>query len=340
MLAALAATVLAAPLPVIGLHLGAPAKANVEKFCDFITKDLKPMGVNLLVLEVDYDFQFKSHPEMGDKGDMSAADAKKIASTCKAAGIELVPQTNLLGHQSWAETNGRLLAKHPEFDETPGKYKGNKDIYCRSYCPNHPGVHQFVFDLVDEIADAFDAKAFHVGLDEVFILGDKDCKRCAGKSTASLFAQEVNALHDHFKSKGRRMYMWGDRFLDGRANGLGEWEAATNGTESAVDMVPKDIVICDWHYEKAEPTAAFFAYKGFDVLSCPWRKADVAKGQVAFMRSLLAANKSIAAHAKGVLATTWTGAEGFIDALHGKDGNKATKESAETFRAMVESANR
>lgn len=337
MVAALAAAVLFAPLPVVGLHLGAPSRGNLQKFCDFITKDLKPMGVNLLVLEVGYNFQFKSRPEMADPGGLSAADAKKIATACEDAGIELVPESNLLGHQSWAETNDRLLTKHPEFDETPGKYPGNKGIYCRSYCPNHPDVHKVVFDLIDEIGDAFGARAYHCGMDEVFILGDKDCKRCAGKTTAQLFAQEVNALHDHLKSKGRKMYMWGDRFLDGRANGLGEWEAATNGTEAAIDMVPKDITICDWHYEKAEPTPAYFAYKGFDVLACPWRKPQVAKDQVALVRALQAANPKMSSRAKGVMCTVWSGGDSFMAAFAG-GGNKEAKENVETFRAMVAAA--
>ena len=35
-----------------------------------------------------------------------------------------------------------------EFDETPGKYPNNEGIYCRSYCPLHPEVHEVLFDLV------------------------------------------------------------------------------------------------------------------------------------------------------------------------------------------------
>ena len=40
--------------------------------------------------------------------------------------------------------------------------------------------------------------------------------------------------------------------------------AATNQTYKveAVDLIPKDVFICDWHYERADPTAAYFALKG------------------------------------------------------------------------------
>ena len=43
--------------------------------------------------------------------------------------------------------------------------------------------------------------------------------------------------------------------LDGYATGLGMWEASHNETHMAIDLIPKDVVICDWHYERADKTA-------------------------------------------------------------------------------------
>src|SRR5258707_12078441 len=62
--------------------------------------------------------------------------------------------------------------------------------------------------------------------------------------------------------------LWGDRLLDGKLTGLGEWEASRNDTHAAVDLIPKDVVICDWHYARADQTAVYFAMKGLDVVSC------------------------------------------------------------------------
>jgi hypothetical protein len=222
---------------------------------------------------------------------------------------------NCLGHQSWAKRTGRLLEKHPEFDETPGKFPENKDIYCRSYCPLHPDVHKVLFNLIDELCDACNAKSFHVGMDEVFILADPDCPRCAGKSPAQLFATEVQTLHSHLHSKHYRMWMWGDRFLDGKATHLGKWEASENGTQAAVDLVPKDIVICDWHYDTAPNTPQFFASKGFDVVICPWRKAKVGLDELQHMRELRHnSDAAVSRHALGVVQTTWCGLPRFASA--------------------------
>lgn len=318
-------------LPVRGLHVGAPAKRDVDAFTAFVRDALAKEGVNTLILEFNFSFNFTSRAEFASPGAPGKDDVAKIVKACKESGIALIPQVNCLGHQSWAKRNGAFLSKHPEFDETPGKFPENKDLYCRSWCPLHPQVHEVLFSLVDELAAACDAKAFHVGMDEVFIVADKDCPRCGGKDPAEIFAGEVTLLHDHFKKSGLRMWMWGDRFIDGKATGIGKWEASENGTAAAVDKVPKDIVICDWHYEKAHETPRFFAEKGFDVVACPWRKESVALAQLSQVRSLKATG-----HALGVVQTTWCGFAPFRDALAADDA-KATGSAAgaaRCFRAL------
>ena len=73
-------------------------------------------------------------------------------------------------------------------------WPNSDSLYCKSYCPLHPEIHKIVFDVIDEICDAFETNAFHAGMDEVFILGDSQCVRCAGKTKAELFAGEVNII--------------------------------------------------------------------------------------------------------------------------------------------------
>jgi N-acetyl-beta-hexosaminidase len=126
-----------------------------------------------------------------------------------------------------------------------------------------------VFAIVDEICTVFEADAFHAGMDEVFYIGDDRCPRCSGRDKAELFAGEVTKIRDHLAGKGRELWMWGDRLLDGRTTGLGMWEASENGTHRAIDLIPKDVMICDWHYERPDQTAVYFAMKGFRVVTCP-----------------------------------------------------------------------
>ncbi len=302
----------------------------------FIREALPKEGVNVLVMEFGYRYQYTSHPEVVDAEALSKADVKAIVAACRDAGVRLIPLINLLGHQSWAEQTSGLLRSHPEFDETPGKYPENKDIYCRSYCPLHPEVHKVVFDLVDELADACEADAVHVGMDEVFILADPDCPRCKSRNRAELFAQEVRTLHDHLAEAHREMWMWGDRLLEGAVTGVGEWEGSENGTAFAINLVPRDIVICDWHYDSAPPTAAYFSTQGFRVLYAPWRKADVALGELDLIRSVrVHGNETIAARMLGVLQTTWGGTGEFIKAYIGDTSvSAASSEAVYTFKTL------
>jgi hypothetical protein len=323
-------------LPIRGLHVMALKPDELPLALRFIQEALPKEGVNMLVLEFDYNYQFTKHPEVAEPDSLSRDDVRQIVAACKKAGVRLIPQINLLGHQSWAKKTNALLRSHPEFDETPGKYPDNEGTYCRSYCPQHPGIHKVLFDLIDELAEACEADAFHVGMDEVFLLGEDDCPRCKGKDKAELFAQEVRALHDHLAASQRTMWMWGDRFLDGETTGLGKWEAAINHTYPAIHNVPKDIVMCDWHYDRAVPTAEYFAMEGFQVLSCPWRKPDVALAQLQAIRAVRThATEELAGRMQGVLATTWCDFGQFMNAYFGKGpADLQATEAANTFRAL------
>ncbi len=199
-----------------GFCIAAPDRSGVQKFVDFIENELAPAGINTLVLRVDFNYAYTSRPELQDENPLNKEDVKKIVASCKKNGIDLIPQVNLLGHQSWAEKTNKLLEVYPEFDETPEvkmpeKYEWPNDdgLYCKSYCPQHPDVHDVVFDLMDEIMEVFEAKAFHAGLDEVFYIASPNCARCQGMDPAALFAQEVTRLSNHLTAKGKRLWMWG-----------------------------------------------------------------------------------------------------------------------------------
>ena len=307
-------------LPVRGFCIGAPKPSNVDSFTRFIIEELAPRNVNTLILRVDYHYQFKSHPELADSLSLSKADIKKMVNACKKNNILLIPQINLLGHQSWAGHTNKLLAVYPQFDETPGvkmpeKYEWpNADnLYCKSYCPLHPEVHQVVFDLVDEICDVFETTAFHAGMDEVFYLGDDKCPRCGGKDKAELFAGEVRLLNDHLAQKNRRLWIWGDRLIDGKTTGLGMWEASYNNTYRAVDMIPKNVVICDWHYERADKTPVYFAMKGLQIITCPFRKPGLAVRQAEDMVNFRKESSQVMQDRfYGMMQTVWSDASSFM----------------------------
>ena len=268
----------------------------------FVSDVLRPMGFNVLILEVDYGFEFKSRPELRCRG-ITKAQARSLVAVCRRNGIRLIPLLNCLGHQSWADDTAPLLKRHPEFDETPNVRPGNKGIYCREWCPSNPDVYPVVFALLDELIDAFEADAVHVGMDEVFLIGNGKCPRCKGKDVGGLFAAAVNALHRHLvEEKGVEMLMWGDRLLDAGKFSYGAWEASKTGSDRAIAQIPRDIIICDWHYERRAdyPSVRFFQQQGFRVLPSTWKTPDAA---VALVRC---ARKDATPRMLGVLFTGWS----------------------------------
>ena len=312
-------------IPVRGLSVAAPRVAGVDDFVQFIDEELAPANINLLILRVEYNYAYKSHPELQDKEPLTEADVKKLVHICRKHNIRLIPLLDLLGHQSYRTNLGNLLSVYPEFDETPKipmptewNFPNNPGgLIMKSYCPLHPDVHTVVFHLVDELIDVFEADCFHAGMDEVFFIGHDDCPRCRGLDKAELFAGEVRTIRDHLAQRGCRMMIWGDRLLDGRATGTGMWEGSMNLTHRAIDMIPKDVFICDWHYESPHLTHVLFAAKGFDVAACPWRKPEVASAQFQDMVRFRQQGSSVMnQHFQGIIHTAWGSAESLMREYH------------------------
>jgi len=337
-------------LPIRGIELAAPDKEDLDAFVKFIEDELVPLNVNTLLIRIDWNYEYKSRPELQDEDPLTEAEVKKIVKACKAGGIRIIPQINLLGHQSWFSRVEKLLEEYPQFNETPhvpmdegiDKWPNEYGLYCLSYCPLHPDVHEVVFDVVDEIVEVFETDAFHAGMDEVFYLGDDKCPRCSGRDKAELFGGEVTKISNHLTQNGKELWIWGDRLLDGKTTGIGFWEASFNNTHRAIDMIPKEVVICDWHYERADPTAVIFALKGFRVVTCPWNKAQHAKVQlhqmVNFRQNATPETKD---NFYGMMQTTWSGAGMFMDGYYGKEDLKDRRgDKIECFKVLYEEINK
>ncbi|HEY8224314.1 MAG TPA: family 20 glycosylhydrolase [Pyrinomonadaceae bacterium] len=291
------------PKPWRALHL---LNYNTDADLELLGTSLETLakrGINVIVLEVNYNFAFKSHPELSrGTNPITSAGARRLSELCKKFKIRLIPEFQSLGHQSWKAETFPLLTAYPKFDLTPGAFPNNEGIYCREWDPLNPEVWKVVFKLMDEIVDAFHADALHVGMDEVFLLGSEQSPSTKGKDPALLFANAVKEIHSHLVGKRHiEMLMWGDRLIDSKQFGLGEWEASMNGTASAIDMIPKDIIICPWHYEQRDsyPSIPMFLEKGFRVLPAGWKNVEATKALIEYSR--LHASPRLLGH----MFTTW-----------------------------------
>ena len=324
-------------LPVRSFAIAAPTPDNFNNFITFLDNDLSKTPVNQLFLRINYNYKFKSHPELAEKNALTEQQIKTMVQTAAKYNIEIIPIINMLGHQSWKKDNiHSLLRVYPEFEENPGIKLHKKNFYTRAYCPNHPEVHDVVFAVIDELVEVFEAKAVHVGMDEVFILGEDGCERCQGKNKAELFANEVNLIQQHLSKKNIAMYIWGDRLLDGNTTGLGEWAASKNDTAGAIDLISKDVIICDWQYQSAPPTPGYFAVKGLNVISASFQVPSVAEFQVINMVGMRAnSGDTIKNRLLGVMHTYWASFNSFYQCYQGKACENETHANAvKTFKTI------
>lgn len=296
-----------------GIVLTAPLREEIDDVIKFIDEYIAPRGFNMIVLQVRYRYQFKKHPEVWGYDPLSYEDVKKLVEVCKKNGIKLVPKMNLVGHQSGfpneptdgilhghneksVDIRDGLLRAYPEFDEQPNE---KEILYARSICLSNRAAKIVVCELIDEMLEVFESDTIHIGCDEAFNVGL--CKECSEKSNGELVANWINGINDHVKKRGGTIMMWGDRLLSNDSTDYDRWESADNGTDTALNLLSKDIIICDWHYNKYEKyeSVDIFASAGFKIMVSPWRDKENLELFLDY------AKKHDKGHIMGVLMTTW-----------------------------------
>ncbi|MBS94441.1 MAG: hypothetical protein CL799_08385 [Chromatiales bacterium] len=176
-----------------------------------------------------------------------------------------------------------------------------------TYDPREPKVYELVFEHLDEVLELFDPPAVHIGHDEVsgtYNLHKKSAIRDEGRILPpDLFLQDVIRLHDYLQSKGVETWMWGD-MLVAPEEFPGMHSSNLHGRFGYAQLrpkIPRDIVICAWHYWQNKPdypSVASFTAQGNPVLGATWKKRRTVETLTRYVAGL--PNNS-----RGMIATTW-----------------------------------
>jgi hypothetical protein len=244
--------------------------------------------MNAAVLEVDF-AKFDSHPQNAVPGSIDTSQLKELVKLCRENYIEPIPLINCLGHAQWAFGNGA----NKDFEEWPG--------YTREIAANNPKTINYLKDIFNETIDIFHPKYFHIGHDEVSRgPNPENAFNTSTQTISEWLAQSVNRWDDWFGKKNIKLMMWGDMLL--ARNEANDYGHASSPAEAAQlrHLIPKDVIIADWHYHSATTYPSFSVLKqsGFSVLGCPWYDP----GNVATM-----AHDAIQEQLMGTLQTTWCG---------------------------------
>ncbi|MCK5878908.1 MAG: family 20 glycosylhydrolase, partial [Holophagae bacterium] len=171
-------------------------------------------------------------------------------------------------------------------------------------------VNKIIFALLDEIIDAFQPDAFHVGMDEVFLIGHEKSPSTKGKDPSVVFAKVVKDFHKHIVKKHKiEMLIWGDRLIDGKKFKMGKWGASENGTWKAADLIPKDVIVCPWHYNVRKkgdfPSIPMLIKKGFRVLPCGYKDVKASEQIIRYAHKYKGKDKKMLGHCFTIWGEAW-----------------------------------
>lgn len=171
------------------------------------------------------------------------------------------------------------------------------------YNPSNEKNYQYIFSLYDELLKAYAPSTLLISHDEIQGLSMYAAE--SGKTTAEILAMDVNRIRDWLANRNVRTAMWGDMLLDherwetevGAANSNNPF-FKSGATHAALQKIPKDVFILDWHYDEKKSYASidYFRKNGFHVAGAPWHDPKAA-------RNLARSAKEFGG--QGVIATDW-----------------------------------
>ena len=279
-----------------GVHFFAGRNADAQ-ICKAVKNLLARYKINSLVWQCDFvkwdACKGLESPAYG----MDKEDAKKVVDAARANNVELIPLMPSLGHSEWIFQNGKNIdiAEDPE---TP-----------YSYCPTNPKTYDFIFGVYQELLDFFKPRHFHIGHDEVSMIGRFPYRsKDTGKSETQLVAEDINKLHEWFTAKGVKIGMWGDMLLHNDEASSSAFAPSVEEAKLRRDMIPDDVVIYDWHYEVNTPEnfKSFKVFKdaGKEVVGSTWSNPDNIRNVTEAIMDC---------EGLGILQTTWAGFNFSID---------------------------
>ena len=242
------------------------------KFCD----DMRQYSARYEEVQSKYNY-FKNsvHVENGDGSYLTQEECRDIAAYCRQRGLEVIPECPTLSHSDY------LLLPHPEFCER------ENDEIPDTYCPNHPGIYEYVFEVLDEVIDVFQPTRLNIGHDEFYSMCI--CDRCKGKDPVDLYIADIVKLSTYLESKGISTLMWGEKMLKAVSESgkhYGGWyteKVYPDGTRFQVPdfyhcatKMPKNVTYLNWYWYFGEDMDRVYhdngyhmIYGNYSAIQCP-----------------------------------------------------------------------
>ncbi len=210
-----------------------------------LVDQLAEWKLNQLELYTEHTFAYGHHRDVWVQASpMTPDDILRLDRYCRDRFIELVPNQNSFGHlHRWL-----ALPAYRHLAEAPDGWVGPDGSWRPvpfSLNPTDPASLQFLDGLYAELLPHFTSRAFNVGCDETWDLGQGASRlACERIGKGRVYLEFVLAIHRLVTRYGRRMHFWGDIIIQ---------------HPELVPELPQDVTVLEWGYEADHPFAEHVA---------------------------------------------------------------------------------
>jgi len=225
--------------------------STMENF-ETILRFLGEYKQNIYMAYMEDVIQMDQYPDIGvGRGALSKQEIAELQKIAEQYFVQVIPIFQTLGHYENILSN----PKYMQYAEYPGAASLNS---------SDKNTDQFLFNMLDEVIPQFESEYFHIGCDESRDVGLGATKKLVKKKgSARVHADHYNKVYNKVTSYGKKVMMYGDIILR---------------HPEIMDLIPKDIIIVDWHYRPSDhyPSIQQFKKTGFNFLVSPgihnWRQ--------------------------------------------------------------------
>ncbi|MFH8827918.1 family 20 glycosylhydrolase [Streptomyces lincolnensis] len=173
-----------------------------------LVREMAYHKLNQLLLELKV--KSGAHPEANTWGYYTKDEMRRLVALGEKYHVEIIPEINSPGHMDpWIENRPDLQLTDSDGTRQPSRL----DI-------TRPAAFDYYTSLMDEYAQVFTAKSWHMGADE-YMLGSDFAKYPQvlkyaqdrygpGATPQDAFVDFVNRVHDHAAGKGVDLRIWND----------------------------------------------------------------------------------------------------------------------------------
>ncbi|VAX19216.1 hypothetical protein MNBD_IGNAVI01-1889 [hydrothermal vent metagenome] len=214
---------------------------NFKRIIDFIAR----YKMNTYMVYLEDMLELDSYPSIGkNRGALTKDEVREIVDYAGERYIDVIPIFQTLGHFE----NILSQDEFQEYAEYPG---------AASLSISEEKTYTFLENMLNEVFELFPSEYINIGADESYDVGRGKSKALASKKgIAKVHAEHYKKVYDICKKNDKKVMMYGDVILN---------------HPDILDMIPKDIIIVDWHYNASTnyTSTDLFRDAGFEYYVSP-----------------------------------------------------------------------